>query len=444
MRRLVALALVVVGFGGFLASHGLTAAAASGPHAARLVIDGAIHSTAAGFLARGLEEATEDGAQLVVVEVDTPGGLLSSTRKMVQAILDSKIPVVTYVSPPGAQAASAGTFIVAAGHVAAMAPATNIGAASPVGPGGQDLPETIKSKATQDAAAFLRTIAEERGRNATALEDTVLSALSYSGSEALEIGIIDLIADGIDDLMAKLDGRAVTLREGEVVLETGGMEVLEIGKTPVERFIGFLANPDIAFLLLTLGGIGIFVEFMSPGLVGPGVLGVIALVLAFVAFGNMPVNWAGVGLITLAMGLFFLEAQAPGVGVFGIAGAISFVLGAFFLFGGFSAPAIPTPSFRVSPWTIAAVSAGLFGAFVLLMKTIVEAGKAGYASSTSPLVGKTGMTATPLDPRGTVHVASERWSAISDSGESIPEGEEVIVLEVEGAILKVFKASQGI
>ena len=443
MKHLVALLLVVVGFGGFIAAQSLPTAAASGPHANLINIDGAIDPISAGFLSRGVNSATKRDAQFLIVSLDTPGGLLSSTRDMVEKILASDIPVVVYVSPPGARAASAGTFITAAAHVAAMAPATNIGAASPVGAGGQDLPETLASKATQDAAALMRSIAEERGRNSEALEETVLSAASFSSSEALENNIIDLIAEDIDDLLAQLDGRTVKLKDGEVLLETEDLEVLEIKRTPVERFLGFLANPDIAFLLLTLGGIGILIEFLNPGGFVAGIAGVIALALAFVALGNLPVNWVGVGLIGLAMLLFFLEMQAPGIGVFGIGGAISFVLGAFLLFGGFtSTPAIPTPSFRVSLWVIATISGILFVFLVLLFRSVLQGRRVSYPSMGQNLVGQTGTATTALDPRGTVQVAGERWSAVSDSGEPITKGEDVVVSEVEGLTLKVFKASK--
>ena len=237
MRRALALVFVLLGFGGFPVGQSLRAVEATTPHANLLVIDGAIQPTAASFLARGLDKATDDGAQLLIVQLDTPGGLLDSTRDMVSEILGLEIPVVVYVFPPGAQAASAGTFIVAAAHVAAMAPATNIGAASPVGAGGKDLPETLKSKVTQDAAAFIRSIAEERGRNADALERTVLEAVSYPASEALEIDIIDLIAEDVEELLSQLDGMTVALKDGEVVLETEGLDVQEINQTPVERFL---------------------------------------------------------------------------------------------------------------------------------------------------------------------------------------------------------------
>lgn len=440
MKHLVAAVLLVVGFGGFLAIQALPADATSGPHAALITIDDTIQPISAGFLSGAIDSATDDGAHLIIVGLDTAGGLLSSTRDMVEDILDAEIPVVVYVSPPGAQAASAGTFITAAAHVAAMAPTTNIGAASPVPGGGEDLPEILASKATQDAAAFMRSIAERRGRNVKALEETVLSAMAFSAVEALRENLIDLIANDIDDLMTKLDGRAVPLKDREVLLETDDLDVRTINRSPVERFLGFVADPNVAFLLLTIGGIGILVEVTSPGLLGPGIIGVIALALAFVALGNLPVNWAGVGLIALAMGLFFLEMQAPGIGVFGISGAIAFVLGAFLLSGNLT-PAIPTPSFRVSLWVIGTVSAILFSMLLLFVRTVLHERGVHYSSTNEALVGQVGRTTTTLDPHGTVQIASERWSAISDSGEPIPEGEEVMVLEVEGLTLKVFKAS---
>ena len=442
MRRVISLLLVLLGFGGFGVLQVLPALYAAGPHVALLKIDGAIQPTSASFLSRGIDVATDEEARIIVVQLDTPGGLLSSTRDMVADILASDIPVVVYVAPPGSRAASAGTFITAAAHVAAMAPTTNIGAASPVGGGGEDLPETLNSKATQDAAAFIRGIAEERGRNSQALEDTVLNALSYSATEALENNIIDLIAQDLDELLSKLDGMTVQIGGGELVLELKGLEVREINRTAVERFIGFLADSNVAFLLLTLGSIGIMVEVFNPGLIVPGVFGAIALALAFLALGNLPVNWVGVGLIGLGMLLFFFEMQAPGIGVFGVSGAISFVLGAFLLFGGFSSPPIPSPSFRVSIWVIAGISAVLFSFQIFMLRAVLQARRAPrYPTGTESLVGQTGTATTALSPRGTVQVASELWSALSDSGEPIPEGEQVIVSEVEGLTLKVFKAS---
>ncbi|MCI0822163.1 MAG: nodulation protein NfeD, partial [Chloroflexi bacterium] len=375
---------------------------------------------------------------------------LGSTREIVESMLGSPIPLVVYVSPSGAQAASAGTFITSASHIAAMAPATNIGAASPVGSGGEDLPETIKDKVTEDTAALIRGIAGRRSRNVKALEDTVLSAVSYTAAEALEIGIVDIVAQDLDDLLAQLDGRTVQLDDGQVTLRTEGISIVTISRTPLERFLGFLANPDIAFILLTIGGLGILIEFLSPGLLGPGIIGLIALALAFVALGNMPVNWVGAGLILLAMGLFYLETQAPGVGVFGVGGAISFILGAFLLFGNLSfgpfVPQLPAaPRVELSLWVLGTVTAFLLALIFLMARATHQATKAVvYAGATTigEVVGQLGHAISDLHPSGTVYVAGEQWSAESDDGEPIQNGKEVIVLAVEGLVLRVFQADK--
>ena len=438
--RALSVSLLIAGLVGLALSYALPASAASGPHAALLKLDGVIDAVNARFLSRGIDRATEERAEVIIVLLDTPGGVLDSMRDMVEKILAAEIPVIVYVSPPGAQAASAGTFILAAGHLAAMAPSTNVGAASPVSATGEDLPETLQAKATQDATAFLRSIAEERGRNADALEDTVLRATAYSSSEALEIDIIDLIADDIDDLLASVHGRTVSLAAGDTVLATAGLEVRGIGKTPVERFLSVVADPNIALLLLSIGGLAIIVEVLSPGSFGPGIIGVIALALAFVALGNLPANWVGVGLVLFGMLLFYLEVQAPGVGLFGVAGGISFVLGAFLLVGGFGAPAIPSPNARVSVWVLVAVSSGMAAFLILLIRTVGQSRKLGYVGPIDALVGQEGKATTQLDPRGTVQVGSELWSAVSDSGETIGKGAEVVVVELDGLTVKVVEA----
>ena len=439
MRRVLAVVLVIVGFGGAVVSQGLSVALAASPSAALMEIDDTIQPSSARFLSRGIDTAVEEDAGFLVVVLDTPGGLLQSTRRMVEDILASPIPVVVYVSPPGARAASAGTFITAAAHVAAMAPGTNIGAASPVAAGGEDLPKTLESKATQDAAAFIRSIAEERGRNTNALEQTVLKATSFSAFEALDNNLIDLIAGDVDDLLAKLDGRPISLKEGTVVLQTKGIEIREIRQTPVERFLSFLADPNIAFLLLSLGSLGIFVELMSPGLFAPGIAGAISLALALVALGNLPVNWGGAGLVVLSMLLLFLEMQSPGIGVFGISGAVSFVLGAFLLFGGFSPPPIETPSFKVNVGLIVGVAVVMFGVLLFLVRDLASARRAGTAGPTTrpSLVGQPAVATTELVPGGTVHVAGEYWGAISDSGEAIAQGSILVVVSADGLVVRV-------
>lgn len=451
MRHTVALALMLIGFGGFLALQVTDSAQASGGTAHLLIIDDAITPLEAKRFSSAVDDADAAGSNILIVQLSTPGGLFDSTRQIVESIFASPVPVVVYVAPAGARAASAGTFITAAAHVAAMAPATNIGAASPVAADGEDLPDTIKAKATQDAAAFIRSIASQRDRNADALQDTVLNAESYSSDEALVLRVVDLKAENLADLLAQLHGRSVLHNGEQIQLDTEGMAVTELERTPVDHFLRFLANPNIAFLLLTIGGIGIVIELFSPGLIGPGAVGVIALVLAFLAFGNLPVNWVGVGLIVLAMALFFAEAQAPGIGVFGITGAIGFLVGAFLLFGNVSfSPQVPelpaAPSFTISIWVIGAISALLFASMLLTLRAVRQARRMtpyyGYSpSNPDNLVGSVGTATTELNPTGSVLVAGEQWSAASDSGEPVSSGERVMIVEVDGLILKVTRES---
>ncbi len=441
MMRWLSRLLIVVGLGGAMISQAAAAfAQPQTPHAALIEIDGPVHPISARFLKRAIDTAAEDGARIVIVTLDTPGGLLDSTREMVGAIQDSPVPVVVYVSPSGARAASAGTFIAASAHVAAMAPVTNIGAAAPVGSGGEDLPDTVAAKATQDAAAFMRQIAEIRGRNAEALADTILKATAYSATEAVENNVVDLIAQDLDDLLRQIDGRTVELRGTDVVLDTADLEIRSINRTPVERFLGFIANPNIAFLLFVVGSIGLVVEIFAPGLIGPGVVGILCLALAVLAFGYLPVNWVGVALLIFAAILFFFELQAPGVGLFGIVGVISFLIGAFFLFGGFSPPPIPTPSFRVSIWLVAGIGAALAATTIVSIRFLAANRRTVYVSPSANLVGRTATVMTALDPKGSVQVIGEKWTAVTQSGRPVEAGKEVVVLEVDGLTLKVSEA----
>ncbi len=454
MRHIIALMLMIVGFGGFLVFQFVGVASASGGEARLIIMDDAITPIEANRFSKVIEQAHTSGAQMLIVQLNTPGGLLDSTRQIVEEVFNSRIPVVVYVSPPGAHAASAGTFIAASAHVSAMAPATNIGAASPVGAGGEDLPDTIASKATQDAAAFLRSIAAQRNRSAEAidvLEETVISAKSYTADEAIRLKVVDLKAENLADLMTKLDGRSVSLNGETVQLDTEGMSLVTANRTLVEHFMRFLANPNIAFFLLTIGGIGIIIELFSPGLIGPGAVGVIALALAFLSFGNLPVNWVGVGLILLAMALFYLETQAPGIGIFGISGSISFLIGAFLLFGNISiTPRVPdlpdVPSFTISLWVIGAVSALLFSSMFLSVKAIRQAKKIpsyyDYSlSNPDNLIGTIGTATTDLNPMGSVHVGGEQWSAVLDSDTPVSSGERVMIVEVDGLTLRVARES---
>jgi membrane-bound serine protease (ClpP class) len=447
MRRKLSLLFIGLGFVGYLAISNFAPVAGSSHTAAVMTIDGAIDPISSDFLTRGIASASDSGYEFLVINLNTPGGTLEDTRDMVELLLASPIPVIVYVSPSGAQAASAGTFVTSAAHVAAMAPTTNIGAASPVRSGGEDLPETIKGKVMEDTAALLRGISGRRERNSEALERTVLEATSYTAAEALDMGIVDIVAEDLEDLLVQLDGRTVQLETGPATLKTDGVHVVTISKTLVERFLGMIANPDIAFLLLAVGGVGLLIEFLTPGLFGPGVIGLIALALAFVALGNMPVNWVGVGLILFAMVLFFLEAQAPGVGIFGIGGAISFILGAFLLFGNlsFSAPTpeLPSaPSVQISLWVLGIVTIILLGSISLTARAMRQAkNMVVYAGATTSgeLIGQMGQATTDISPNGTVFVAGEQWSAESDNGEPIQNGKEVLVTAVEGLVLRVFQ-----
>jgi membrane-bound serine protease (ClpP class) len=403
-------------------------------------IDGAIDSVMARFVDRVLDDARHDGVQLVIFRIDTPGGRLDSTRDIVKDILASEVPVVSYIGPPGARAASAGTFISASAGLAAMAPVTNIGAATPIGDSGDDLPDTLERKVTNDAAAFIRSIADRRGRNADALEKTVREASSYSAEEALDGDIIDLIAADMGDLISQLEGKAIPAASQDVVVHTEGTRVRETGFNFFENVLAFISTPDIVFLFFTLGGLALIVELWSPGLVGPGVVGVILLLISFAGLGQLPFNWAGVALLVFAFILIFAETQIPGFGIWGIAGTVSLVLGGLFLVGFFGTPEFDAPDNQVSKWLLISVGAVL-GLIVLWFSRELRASAraVGYMSplSTGVLVGQDATVSVPLDPEGEVTLAGESWTARLLSGDTIPEGDTVIVRNVDGLTLEV-------
>ena len=463
-KLLTAIVLLLLGIASLLASFSPLSAQTDGEggsgstsRAAVIDLDSSIDSVVANFLERGISDAADDGAQFLVIRMDTPGGSLDATRDIVREIFASEIPIVVFVSPTGAQAASAGTFVAAAAHVAVMSPATSIGAASPVRFDGRDLDTTLKAKVTEDAVAFIRSIAEERNslagsrvRDSDALAETVRDAAAFSPQGALDVGIIDLIADNMTDLLVKLDGRSVTLNTGRVVvLETDGITTYEISPNFFERFVDFIASPTLAFLLLAVGGAGIIVELWNPGLFIPAIIGFVALSIAILALVNLPANWLGLGLILLAMALFYFETQAPGFGLFGFGGAISFVFGGLLLFGDITSGERSLPGGGTTEINMAAfigVSAGLFGCLAATFWFMREAGKAPRyvtASLTSQIVGKIGKAAGDLIPGeiGSVHVAGEDWSA--EVEQPVSKGESVIVEEIEGFTLKVAKAPAG-
>lgn len=441
--RHVSTALFVMLAAAVLAWQSGDSASADGLSVLVIEIEGNIEPLTADRIARGIDEARGKGASLVVIELDTPGGLLESTREIVEGILGSDVPVAVFVGPAGARAASAGTFITAAAHFAVMAPGTTIGAASPVTSGGGDIPSTLSRKISADTSAFIRSIAQARNRNAEALGDTVLKATAYSAEEALELGVIDLIAPDIDSMLEQLDGRTATTSTGQVTITAEGASVSQLDRTLLERALGIIANPNVVFALFLIGGVALLIEALMPGLVGPGILGVICLGLAFVGFFNLPGSWIGVALIALAMGLFYGEANAPGFGVLGAGGIVSLVLGAVFLFGNFFSPSdLPEPSFMVNPIMIAAMTVLVAVTGVLFIRFARTEGgtSSGFQTEEAMLLeGQWGVAVSELRPAGRVKVADEEWSASADPGVIIKEGEDVRIVGVYGEVLKVEK-----
>ena len=445
MRRLVAVMAMVAGVW-LLAWQSTNPVLGDESRVLVIDIEGAIDPLSAAHIARGLEKARDEGAALAVIRLDTPGGLVDSTREIVEQLLETATPVAVYVSPAGARAGSAGTFITAAANFAVMAPGTNLGAASVVGAGGADLPETLARKINEDTRAFIRSIAEIRDRNADALEETVIEAKAYTEQEALDLDVIDFIAPDLETMLEQLDGREAEVVSGTVVVRTAGAPVHEMGRTLLEHLLGLLANPTVAFGLFLIGGFALMVELSSPGLIVPGIVGVISLILAFVAFFNLPGNWVGLILLALAMGLFYGETTAPGFSVFGVGGIVALVLGAIFLFGNFFSPTdLPEPSISVHPVAIG-IAAGLATAlWVVFIRLVFHGGgvSRGFQSEEDWLMeGAWGVALSDLEPAGRVRVSDTEWSATADPGVNIPAGEMVRVVAVYGRVLKVERLRQ--
>ena len=424
-------------------------ASADGSSVLVIEIDGNIEPLTADRIARGIDEARSNGASLVVIQLDTPGGLLESTREIVEEVLDSDIPVAVFVGPAGARAASAGTFITAAANFAVMAPGTTIGAASPVASDGGDIPSTLNRKISADTSAFIRSIAQARDRNAEALENTVLKSTAYSAEEALELGVIDLIAPDMNSMLDQLNGRTTTTSTGQqVTFSAEGTSVRQLDNTLLERALGIIVNPNVVFALFLIGGIALLIEVIVPGMAGPGILGVVLLGLAFVGFFNLPGSWLGVGLIALSMGLFYGETTAPGFGPFGAGGIVALVLGAVFLFGDFFSPSdVPEPSFMVNPIMIAIMTALVTVTWVFFIRLAKNEGgtSSGFQTEEAMLLeGQWGVAVSDIRPTGKVWVANEEWSASTDPGVIVKEGDEIRVVGVYGEVLKVEKLYEDI
>jgi membrane-bound serine protease (ClpP class) len=398
-----------------------------------VTIDGVINPVMSRYVERAIGSAEDADAAAVVLRLDTPGGLDSSMRDIVQRIQSSQVPVITYVWPPGARAASAGTFITMAGHIAAMAPNTAIGAAHPVGGGGEEIEGPLGDKVTNDAVAYITGIAKLRGRNANWAERAVRESISADENDAVRLNVVDLVAPDLDSLLPAIEGRSAELLTGSTTLTLADAPVVENDMSLVERFLLILSDPNIAFILLSLGLTAIAFEFLNPGALLPGVFGAIALVLAFFSLGTLPVNWAGVLLIVLAFGLFFAELLVAGFGVLGVGAVISLILGGLLL------TSTSNPDFQVSKWLIygLAVIIGVF--FLMVVSTVLRSRRMPAVTGAQALIGHAAVARSPLEPQGQVFLEGERWTAVSQDG-PVREGEKVIVTGVQGLRLSVKRA----
>ena len=433
--------LVLVGALVLLASSVVAQEDEASGHVIVLPTSGVVDQIMAEYLRSGIARAVEQGAAAVVIELDTPGGSLDSTREIVQAELAAEVPVMVWVGPAGARAASAGTFLTLAAHVASMAPATNIGAATPVSSDGQDIPEDLGEKIMNDTIATITSIAEERGRPVEWAVGTVTEARSYTVDEALEAGAIDFKAETIEDLLVQADGMSVDVAGEEVVLQSAGAEIERLGMNPFQAFLHLLSDPNIAFILFTLGFYGIFFELQNPNYV-TGILGAFALILAFIGFGSLPLNVAGLLLIGLAVILFVLELTVTSGGLLTIGGLVAFALGASALY---TEPGDPVaPDVSVAPEIIILMTA-VTGVVVLAIMYVVMRQRrqpqtvVGVTHINEPLVplGTSGEVRRPLGPTGTIYAAGEEWTARSQGEGVLERGTAVRVTGNDGMVLMV-------
>lgn len=401
---------------------------------------GVVNPTLAHFVSRSVDQAEAERAQAVVVELDTPGGLDSSMRQIIQRILASTVPVVLYVSPPGGRAGSAGVYIAYAAHVAAMAPNTNIGSATPVAmgeSGEQQMSPEMRAKVTNDAAAYIRSLAEQRGRNADWAERAVREGANVTAQEALNLGVVDVVAADVQDLLRQVDGRTVATASGPVTLRTADAPIQRVEMGVVDAFLHAISDPTIAYILLSLGTMGLFFELSNPGTLFPGTIGAICLLLGFYALGTLPVNWAGLLLMALALLLFVADVFTPTHGVLTVGGLVAFLLGSLMLFN------VPeaAPWLSLSLWTILTVTGLMGGFFLVVARLVARSLKQRPATGREALVGQVGRARTPLKPEGMVWVDGALWKATAD-GEPVAVGERVEVLEVNGLDLRVRRAPE--
>jgi membrane-bound serine protease (ClpP class) len=417
-----AAAIVLLAFGALGTAH----AASAAPRVVRLDLDGAVQPLSAAYVADGIHAAESQHASAVLLRIDTPGGFDGSMRRIVGAVLNARVPVVCWVGPDGARAASAGTFILLACPVATMAPGTNVGAAHPVGLQG----EVLSDKITNDAAAFIRSIAQERGRDAGWAEQAVRDSVSVSAPDAVKLGVIDFVATSPAEALAGADGRSVRIGQRNVTLDVSPADVRREAQPFGRALVGTLVDPNLAFLLFLLGIAGIVFEVLHPGLSVPGVLGLLSIVLALVMFEMLPVNLGGVVLILAGVVFLVIELHVPGFGLPGAAGIASLVIGGMLLYN-------PHTFVRVSRPLIVGAVIGKALFWLVVVRGALRARRMAPPVKRT-LVGEQGVTTTDLAPTGTVRVRSELWTAEAAT-DVIPAGRRVIVVEEEGLRLRVME-----
>jgi len=430
-RPLVAFAtLLIVAEGGWP-----PALAQTRPRVVEIRLDMMIHHVSAGFVMRGIKFANDTHAEAILLELNTPGGLESSMRDIVSAILNSSVPVITYVAPSGASAASAGFFILQAGDLAVMAPGTNSGAAHPVVLGGAEIGKTMEAKIENDAAAYMRSIAGKRGRSSTLAEDAVRKSSSYSDKEALDGKLIDAVLSTPADIFEKYDGKTIKrFNDTTTTLHLKNAEVVPFAMPTLEEFFAWVADPNIAFILGAIGLACLYIEFTHPGLVAPGVVGAVALILAMYAFNLLPINSIGVLLILVGLGLLALEVKVTSHGALGAAGILVLVLGALLLVNS------PWPQARIHLSTALSVAVPLGVIMVVLLRYAIAAKRRKAVTGEAGMLDSLGVAKTDLEPYGKVLVHGELWDA--RARQPITKGTRVRVREVEGLILVVEPAPE--
>jgi len=405
------------------------------PTAVVITWDGPLTPVWSGYLKRGINQAVNTGADVLVIELNTPGGSIDLMNDLIADILASPVPVAVYVTPRGSMAASAGTMLVLAGQVAAMTPESAIGAASPVGMQGEDIESTEETKTKEILKASVRSLANRRGEEAVALAEAAIeSAKAASSTEALDAGLIDYIAPDLENLLAQMDGRTVLVNDQEVILHTKGAALIPVKTSAIEDVLGLLTNPNIVFLLLSVGVQAILIEISSPGGWAAGTIGIILIALAIYGLGILPVNWFGVVFLILAFILFILDIKAPTHGALTAAGTASFIAGALVLFNSVTTPGFPKVSVGLVIGTGAVIGLTFFGVVMIAVRALKKPVITGRESMT----GKSGTSVTDIDPHGIVQVAGEQWSAsLAEGGQMIQKGRRVIVVRVEGVRLIV-------